>query len=230
MPKLKGPWVLLLVQATRINRKAAKAAGLSYYFAPKPCGKCGTSVRLIGGTCRACKAVQAREWLAAHDDGQEYMRVASRKYQEANRETCRKRAKAWKKRTGWKEDKQWRAANNEKNAKHIEARRRNYFQKNKAHAYAKGHEQRAKRRGAEGSYSAKDAQRILAAQGGMCAYCCESENLHLDHKVPISRGGTNWPDNLQYLCAFHNLSKHARTDSDYRAILISGGFNVRTPK
>ena len=110
MPKLKGPLVLILVQATRINRKAAKAAGLSYYFAPKPCGKCGTSVRLIGGTCRACKAVQSREWLAAHDDGQEYMRLASRKYQEANRETCRKRSKAWKKRTGWTEDPAYRAA------------------------------------------------------------------------------------------------------------------------
>ena len=230
MAKLKGPWVLILVQAVKIDRKAAQAAGLSYYFAPKPCGKCGTSVRLIGGTCRACKAVQSREWLVAHEDGQEYMRLASRKYQEANRETCRKRSKAWKKRTGWTEDPAYRAAHTEKNRERIEARRRNYYHENKPAFYAKAHEQRAKRRGAEGRFTAKDTNRILKSQDGMCAYCYESDNLHLDHKVPISRGGTNWPDNLQYLCAFHNLSKHARTDSDYRAILISGGFNVRTPE
>jgi 5-methylcytosine-specific restriction endonuclease McrA len=37
---------------------------------------------------------------------------------------------------------------------------------------------------------------------------CEiKENLDLDHIVPLSKGGSDKIENLQFLCRFHNLSK-----------------------
>ena len=35
-------------------------------------------------------------------------------------------------------------------------------------------------------------------------------DLHIDHIKPVSKGGTNNPNNLQSLCPFHNMQKHNR--------------------
>jgi len=41
------------------------------------------------------------------------------------------------------------------------------------------------------------------------------DNFHIDHVIPVSRGGSNEYGNLQVLCAFCNLSKHTKI-ADYR--------------
>lgn len=46
---------------------------------------------------------------------------------------------------------------------------------------------------------------------GRCVQCGSSDNLHFDHIVPFSRGGTSLlPENIQLLCARHNLAKSNR--------------------
>ena len=43
---------------------------------------------------------------------------------------------------------------------------------------------------------------------GRCVQCGSSENLHFDHDLPFSRGGTSLlAKNIQLLCAKHNLQK-----------------------
>lgn len=46
---------------------------------------------------------------------------------------------------------------------------------------------------------------------GQCVVCGAIGTLHFDHIVPISKGGaSNTADNIQLLCARHNLAKGAR--------------------
>jgi len=90
--------------------------------------------------------------------------------------------------------------------------------------------QRQRRRGAElqadGFHTARDLRFILAIQRGRCAYCNARKDLHVDHIIPLSRDGSNWPWNLQWLCGRHNTSKGSRTDAEYRAVI---GLPVVTP-
>jgi 5-methylcytosine-specific restriction endonuclease McrA len=48
---------------------------------------------------------------------------------------------------------------------------------------------------------------------GKCVKCGSSENLHFDHIIPYSRGGSSLViDNIQLLCARHNLAKHDKIE------------------
>ena len=40
--------------------------------------------------------------------------------------------------------------------------------------------------------------------------CCEHTDLTVDHKMPLSRGGSDGIDNLQFLCGYHNSVKGDR--------------------
>ncbi len=54
---------------------------------------------------------------------------------------------------------------------------------------------------------------ILTRDGYRCVKCGakgSDTRLHIDHKIPVSRGGTNVPLNLQTLCERCNLGKGPR--------------------
>jgi 5-methylcytosine-specific restriction endonuclease McrA len=49
---------------------------------------------------------------------------------------------------------------------------------------------------------------VWKRDGGKCAQCGSDKNLHFDHIIPWSRGGSSTKvENIQLLCAVHNLSK-----------------------
>lgn len=91
------------------------------------------------------------------------------------------------------QNKQWRIANPEK-------------------VIAKKINRRAMELNATGKFTADDIAQLLVLQKGKCAIChCSIKNgYHVDHIVPLSKGGSNSKENLQLLCPTCNLSKGAR--------------------
>lgn len=68
------------------------------------------------------------------------------------------------------------------------------------------------RRGPD-SGASKFGQPILSEQGGKCLRCGTSAGpWHVDHIVPVARGGGHDRGNLQVLCAPCNLRKGARLE------------------
>lgn len=52
---------------------------------------------------------------------------------------------------------------------------------------------------------------VWARDGGKCVTCGAIDELHFDHVLPFSKGGTSLTvENVQLLCARHNLSKSAK--------------------
>jgi hypothetical protein len=49
---------------------------------------------------------------------------------------------------------------------------------------------------------------VWKRDGGKCVQCGSTENLHYDHDIPFSKGGSSLTaENVRLLCAKHNLSK-----------------------
>jgi hypothetical protein len=52
---------------------------------------------------------------------------------------------------------------------------------------------------------------VWKRDGGKCVECGATDELHFDHIVPYSKGGTSLKaENIQLLCARHNLQKSAK--------------------
>lgn len=77
---------------------------------------------------------------------------------------------------------------------------------------------RARKIGAVGRYTTADISLLWKAQNAKCVGCGYSLELSctVDHKIPLSRGGSNWPENLQLLCKPCNSSKGTKTMEEWR--------------
>jgi hypothetical protein len=52
---------------------------------------------------------------------------------------------------------------------------------------------------------------VWSRDGGRCVTCGATDNLHFDHVIPYSKGGSSLTEeNIQLLCARHNLGKRDR--------------------
>lgn len=93
-------------------------------------------------------------------------------------------------------ERQWREANPEKARDHGRRSRKTYD---------------ARKRTNGGSVTATDLKHMETRAKGRCAGCGKKATpLHLDHIIPVARGGASDPNNLQLLCAPCNQSKGAK--------------------
>lgn len=94
-------------------------------------------------------------------------------------------------------------------------------------------QRRARKLNAEGVYTTDDVENIRLRQENRCVYC-EKEfgagpnAFHVDHKTPLSRGGSNDPSNIQVLCPSCNVRKYNRTHEEYLLILSAANDNTIT--
>src|SRR6185437_13520610 len=150
--------------------------------------------RALGDIYRA----QQREWYWKSVDKR---RAQMRRYQ---------------KRSKYKQ--KWKAKNPEKwaeiNRRHVRKWQARNPEKNKVL------QRRTKlQRRAFGTVSSADFRFVFDHHAHRCVYCASTERLEIDHRVPVSRGGTNSLENLQIACRSCNGQKWSRTHEEFLQVL-----------
>lgn len=182
-----------------ISRKEAREKGLDRYYTG-PCPRGHDSPKYVRDrACVECKRDSSINWRKSNP-GRRKEQWAS--WYARNKESAKalRRARAVanpEQERAW--NRAWRAANTS---------RRGCVQRNRE----------ARIRRASGKHTIEDIKKLLNDQGGVCAGPTCSIILtkyHVDHKTPISRGGSNWPRNLQLLCVHCNTSKGAKTKREW---------------
>ena len=190
------------------ERAKAKASGLKFFFCDKPCIRGHLAKRYVSsGNCHECRR---------SEEGRARRRELRPKYLENATPKAKARKEAW---SAANKDrllasaKKWYARNKEQHFQAVMRWRANNPEANAAIR----HKRRALEVNAPGSHTRDDLAAILKAQKGKCAYCRIrlKRPYHVDHIIPLSRGGSNAPDNLQMTCPRCNFQKAAMMPWDF---------------
>lgn len=90
----------------------------------------------------------------------------------------------------------------------------------KEYKAAKSSERRAILYSLQEHYTTEDVENKFIEQKGMCFYCSidlHTSGFHREHMVPLSRRGTNSPENLCLSCPDCNLRKSRKTADEFLA-------------
>ena len=109
----------------------------------------------------------------------------------------------------------------ERNKDKTRERRKKWQESNREKTRASWRRHKSRKLNAPGQHhTPEDVKRLFLVQWGIRAspYCNEPlVSYHVDHVMPLSRGGSNGPENIQLLCVSCNTSKHARTMDEFIA-------------
>lgn len=219
-----------------VTRTDARAAGVKRFFTGKACRNEHLSERFVStGQCAACistwtvgpKGKAYHTTYRQENSARIVQRVAQWRIdnpekaailRDTEREPNKLRMQAWyredperaraQKREFYAQNPQqhveWNSAWQEKNPEKVLSYKRNY---------------RARKKNAEGSHTKEDVDSLFSSQKGRCAHpWCRvdlADGFHVDHIMPLVRGGSNDRRNLQLLCAPCNHSKNATHPIDY---------------
>lgn len=68
----------------------------------------------------------------------------------------------------------------------------------------------AREKGADGSHTLEEWQKLKEIYGNVCAVCKEHKPLTKDHVMPLSKGGSDYITNIQPLCRNCNSKKWSK--------------------
>jgi 5-methylcytosine-specific restriction endonuclease McrA len=168
------------------------------------------------------------KFKAWRESNLEYSRQRVRDYYHANKDKERARHRRWCQQSAPRRLymiaylKEWRK-NNPERARYL-GQRWMLENPDKARAFRKASKARraARLRQAGGTITRHDVLLMFKSQKAKCWYCqCDiSGGYHLEHRIPLSRGGSNDPSNVVLACADCNLSKGAKLPHEWNGRLL----------
>lgn len=171
-----------------ISKKDATSQGLLRYFTGKPCWQGHISERLVSN--RGCVACHALREELWRFRNVEAARLRDKKSRELNDQSSRHLKVNHS-------SEEWIIKLNYQKIKNHERRIYSY-----------------------GSLSKDIWDKLFKEQNGICNGCSQplQPDAHIDHVMPLSRGGENADNNVQLLCPYCNLSKGSKTMSEWKGI------------
>jgi len=142
--------------------------------------------------------------------------ISNKRYQENNKEEIKERQQGYRKLNAISERnrvREWRLGNLDR----INTRDRAYRKLHPETARARGVNARARKCGVPGSITGEQIKTLLALQENTCYYCGYSLDggYHVDHYIPLSRGGINTANNIRLSCYRCSQSKSNKLPAEW---------------
>jgi len=215
-----------LAEYREVNKEAVRAGKAAYASRNKD------KIRRRNRDYRAMNKERLSEYQARYSkQNRQKIRINKAEYYERNKSKFieyrilnAERIKAWRS-LYYQKNKYAIREYREKMADRLRAYRAEFYAKNSERYAEYDRRRRARKLNAEGAHTAADISRIFESQRGLCASCnvklfkSGKHKFHVDHIVPLARGGSDWSDNLQCLCPSCNLSKGAKDPIEWAAQL-----------
>lgn len=120
----------------------------------------------------------------------------------------------------------------EKHKERYKAKARAWNQENRTHQQAMVHQAQVRKRypatfAASSITTAALKEWLDVRRGCTCPYCGVLDSTHIDHIVPLSKGGLHCFDNLQIICKDCNVSKLDRSEEEFFAWVRRIGELIR---
>lgn len=197
----------------------------------KFCKKCQAyTERNANCGCKPCKRAYNIAYIV---DNADKKKAITRAWRKKNKENVRKHSRTWRAANPEKAIENHRAyyeANKEKVKSAVAKYQSENMEKIKSWRKANPEKlkairqnRRARELNAPGTHTSADIRELFTLQKGKCPVCKTSINdgYHIDHVMPLARGGSNDKLNLQLLCQPCNNQKHAKHPIDF---MQSKGF------
>jgi 5-methylcytosine-specific restriction endonuclease McrA len=193
------------------NKEAVKARSKARYWADSAAAKAKSAAWYLAN--KEVHAASGKAWKEANPDR---VKALSEKYRVERKAEISEANKRWRARH-LEECRQRGSTFHQKNKPALNEKSAAWRRANPDKASAQYRRYRARKYSADGSHTSGDAKFLRAAQKDRCAYCrvALKGRGHLDHIRPLSRGGSDWPSNLQWLCVPCNLSKFNRDSIEF---------------
>lgn len=155
------------------------------------------------------------------------------KYHEENKELCKERLNKWRKENAEYvriRDKKYREENpdieferqrryRETHKERLHLKGQQYREEHRDYFYNKARERKlAQQAVSDGTVTLEYEQYLYDEQQGKCAYCgCDlsESGKHLDHIIPIAKGGKHTANNVHWTCPTCNLSKGDKLEEEW---------------
>ena len=109
-----------------------------------------------------------------------------------------------------------RPENKERRKKYIEEYRKEYYQRPETKRMERAHNQKRRSLKRAAYVFGSNMLQWLQGQEMICFYCGKPvEDFHIDHIIPLSRGGAHCEGNWVVTCPQCNLSKNAKTAHEF---------------
>jgi hypothetical protein len=164
--------------------------------------------------CKACQKLQTDKWR--EENKERYLKTQSA-YQEQYRQENRLKNIKYQEQYNTQELRLKRENKYQENKEEILTRNKNYRQNNKQKMRAKGANYRALKLAASPFKKGNKKKYNLIVEHKLTVQFYKEcpKGFEVDHIIPLTRGGLHCINNLQYLEAYLNHSKHNLLESEW---------------